>query len=231
MNESFLGILSLDTRFPRISGDAGNPETYPFDAKVQVVTGADSAVIVADSPPPDALLGSFITAAQELEAAGAFALVSTCGFLITAQDRIAAAVKIPVAVSGLSLLPLLQQCYGGGKIGILTASATALGPACLRAAKADLTRILVAGLESDPVFAATFLSGKDRQSTTLDRSAMEGSVVARASRLKRDHPELRAILLECGNLPPYAEAIRQATGLPVHSVLDLAKIFHDASLH
>ncbi len=36
-----------------------------------------------------------------------------------------------------------------------------------------------------------------------------------AIELLRKNPEIGAILLECSNMPPYAHAVQQATGLPV----------------
>ena len=38
----FIGILSLDTSFRRIEGDAGNPASYDLPARVRVVDGADA---------------------------------------------------------------------------------------------------------------------------------------------------------------------------------------------
>ena len=32
-----LGILMLDTRFPRVPGDVGNPSTWPFPVRYAVV--------------------------------------------------------------------------------------------------------------------------------------------------------------------------------------------------
>jgi len=34
---------------------------------------------------------------------------------------------------------------------------------------------------------------------------------------------VRAIVLECTNLPPYADAVRDATGLPVHDITTLVR--------
>ena len=56
MRPDLLGILSLDTAFERISGDVGNPDSYPFPAIVSVVQGADSTRIVKDGPPDEALM-------------------------------------------------------------------------------------------------------------------------------------------------------------------------------
>jgi len=121
-----LGILSLDTAFQRIPGDVGNPDSYPFAAQVRVVRGADSTAVVKDGIIDEALLQSFIAAAVALEKQGASAIVSTCGFLITAQSRIAAAVQIPVMLSALSMYPVVHATTPG-RIGILTASQSALG--------------------------------------------------------------------------------------------------------
>ena len=40
-----LGILMLDTRFPRLPGDVGNAETWPFPVHYRVVQGADPSRI------------------------------------------------------------------------------------------------------------------------------------------------------------------------------------------
>ena len=85
-----LGILALDTRFERIVGDTGNAASYPFPVRIHVVEGADSPLIVRDGAPDAALVARFIAAAQALEAEGARAIISTCGFLVSVQDKIAA---------------------------------------------------------------------------------------------------------------------------------------------
>src|SRR5690606_21676621 len=41
-----LGILMLDTRFPRILGDMGNAHTWPFPVLYRVVHGASAEKIV-----------------------------------------------------------------------------------------------------------------------------------------------------------------------------------------
>jgi Asp/Glu/hydantoin racemase len=216
-----LGILSLDTAFQRIPGDVGNPDSYPFAAQVRVVRGADSTAVVKDGIIDEALLQSFIAAAVALEKQGASAIVSTCGFLITAQSRIAAAVQIPVMLSALSMYPVVHATTPG-RIGILTASQSALGAAALDAAGANMPDVVIQGMQHEPDFAATFLVQRDQQRRSFDRAAMERSVVAAALDLQARAPDLRAIILECGNLPPYAQALRAATGLPIYHLLDAA---------
>ena len=64
-----------------------------------------------------------------------------------------------------------------------------------------------------------------RPCSTIGRSSIAGlaeaATVAAALRLAHRHPELGAIVLECTNMPPYAEAVRAATGLPVHDITTL----------
>ena len=42
-----VGILMLDTRFPRPPGDVGNAATWPFPARYRIVKGAESRRVVA----------------------------------------------------------------------------------------------------------------------------------------------------------------------------------------
>jgi hypothetical protein len=217
-----IGILSLDTAFPRIPGDVGNPESYPFEALLEVVGGADSPLIVRDAAPDAPLLDAFVAAAERLEARGAAAIVSTCGFLVTAQARIASAVRVPVLLSALSMYPVVRAVCPG-RIGILTASRPALGPNALAAAGIDPGDVAIAGMEDVPAFTGAILVTRDAQPTTLDSDTIRAEVVRRAQTMQADHPDLSAFILECGNLPPYAEAVRNATGLPVFHLLDAAR--------
>jgi len=222
MHEHMLGILSLDTTFPRIFGDVGNPDSYRFAVNVKVVRGADAPKIVKDGLPDEVLLQAFEVAARDLEQQGANAIVSTCGFLITAQQRIAASVGVPVMLSALSLYPVVRAVTTG-RIGILTASQSALGSAALAAAGITSQDVVTQGMEQEPTFAATFLAQRDQQLATLDRAAMERAVVSAAKTLQKRAPDIGAIILECGNLPPYAAALQAATGVPIYHLLDAAE--------
>jgi hypothetical protein len=49
------------------------------------------------------------------------------------------------------------------------------------------------------------------------------SVVSAAVSLQKKSPELRHVVLECTNIPPYAKAIEAATGWQLHSLHQLLK--------
>lgn len=226
----FLGILMLDTAFPRILGDAGNPYSYDLPARTRVIKNAGSLNIVKNGRPEESLVQQFCQAAQALEAEGAIALVSTCGFLISVQQDIASAVSIPVILSSLSLYPLLSNLFGKRPIGIMTASQSSLGDQILKAAGINAEDVRIVGFEDVPAFADAILRDKSEQLNSLDEQAIEQAAISKAKALISETPEIKAILLECGNLPPYANAIRNATGLPVFSILDAAKLVSSASL-
>ena len=56
-----IGILTLDTVFPRVPGDVGNATTFDFPVRFRVVTGASPKRVVHEQDP--ALLKPFIEAA------------------------------------------------------------------------------------------------------------------------------------------------------------------------
>lgn len=221
-SKAFLGVLMLDTRFPRVVGDAGNVDSYPYPARTHVVKGAGSLDIVKDGLPSKHLVESFCKAAQLLEFEGARAIVSSCGFLISVQNHIAEAVNIPVMVSALSLYSVVKKHDAGKPIGIITASKKSLGDEAIELAGINKKDVYIAGMEDCAAFANTFLRTKVEQSLTLDKQGIEQAVVKKAELLLAKHPQISSFILECGNLPPYSDAIQQATGLPVYSILDAA---------
>src|SRR5436305_1230508 len=70
-----LGILMLETRFPRIPGDMGNAATSPFPVLYKVVRGASPRRVVRERA--NGLLDAFLDAAKELPDLGAILLECT----------------------------------------------------------------------------------------------------------------------------------------------------------
>ena len=223
VSQGFIGVLMLDTALPRPLGDAGNVDSYSLPARIRVVPDAGSLDIVQDGLPEEHIVQGFIAAAKELEADGARTIVSTCGFLISVQQRIAASVSVPVMLSALSLVPLVRTFHGSRPIGILVASAGLLGTDKLKAAGIASGDVRISGLQDCHAFADAILCPKDQQPTALDETAIRAAVVAKAQALCAGTPDLAAFVFECGNLPPYAAAVEAATGLPVYSILDGAR--------
>ena len=203
-----LGVLMLQTQFPRPPGDVGHPASFRMPVRWQVVPGATPGRVV---PRADAaLLQPFIDAARQLVDQGAQAVTTSCGFLVRYQRELQAALPVPVWTSSLLKLPELSRP------GVLTVDAQSLGAAELACAGASV-QTPVEGLAQACSLQRTLLEDLP----SLDQQAACRAVAEAAQRLVRRHPTLDSIVLECTNLPPYADAVAQATGLPVHHLMSL----------
>jgi hypothetical protein len=212
-----LGILMLETAFPRIAGDAGNPASWPFPVLIEVVAGASPERVVRARAT--GLVDAFAAAGNELAARGAAAIVTTCGFLALHQAELASRVPVPFAASSLVQLPLVARLLPAGRRpGVVTIDAAALTRAHLLGAGAD-PELPVAGVPPDGEFARTFLGNR----ASLDVAAAEREVVAAARSLVARCPEVGAIVLECANMPPYAAAVARGAGVPVYDLLTLGR--------
>jgi len=204
-----IGILMLDTAFPRVLGDIGNPDTFDHPVRYAIVPGATpDAIVLGDVSP---WVEAFIDAGKDLVASGCTALVTTCGFLTPLRAAVQVQTGVPVTSSSLELIPaLLNQ---GHKPGILTISAASLTQQHLIAAGVPRTTP-IQGVD-DTHFASAILGNQPH----LDTQRAEKEMIAGATALCAAHPKTDIIVLECTNMPPYADAITQATRRPTVSIL------------
>jgi hypothetical protein len=204
-----VGILMLETRFPRVPGDVGNAGTWPFPVLYKVVPGASPNQVVRRNA--EGLLDGFVAAARELVAAGADGVSSNCGFLALFQRELADACKVPVAVSSLMQVPLVASLLPAGRqVGIITiyrANLTARHLAC--AGVAPDTPI--EGTEEGVEFSRAILDDE----LALDVARSREDLLAAGRRLKDRVPALGAVVLECTNMPPYAADLAEDLELPV----------------
>jgi hypothetical protein len=220
-----IGILMLESRFPRIPGDTGNASSFRYPVRLRPVKGTNYQRLILDQDP--ALLQPFIDAALDLQAEGVRAITTNCGFLALFQRQLAGALSVPIFTSSLMLVPMLASMLGPGKkVGIITADASALGEAHFRGVgwSADDYPIAVIGMQDETLFNAV-VSDK-RLAFDVDR--MQAEMVSVAERLVADHPDVGIILFECTNMPPYAHAVQQAVGLPVYHIFSLIDLVHQS---
>jgi hypothetical protein len=219
-----VGILMLDTRFPRIPGDMGNATTFPFPVRYHRVTGASPDLVVRRGAA--GLLPNFVEGARALEGEGVGAITTNCGFLVKYQRELAAAVTVPVFTSSLLLVPLVYSMLAPGRrVGLMTVNAASLTPEHLAGAGiGSQIPLAVAGMEGEKEFTRVMLN--DELEMDVDLAREEHVRVAR--RLMAEHPDIGAIVLECTNMPPYAGDIQRETGRPVFDITTLVRMAHDA---
>ena len=212
-----VGILMLDARFPRIPGDMGNALTWPFPVLYRVVRGASPDLVVRQGA--EGMLGPFIEAARDLIRDGADGITTNCGFLSLFQDELAEALSVPVATSSLMQVAHVNRFLPKGKrAGVLTISASTLTSVHLEKAGVP-TDTPIGSTEGGTEFTRAILSDE----MELDVDAARADNVAAAVALKADNEDVGALVLECTNMCPYAGDIRDATGLPVYSMVTLVE--------
>lgn len=212
-----LGLLMLDTAFPRPPGDVAHPDTFSFPVIRKIVRGASVEAIVRQGG--GGALEAFRAAARALVAEGARGLLTSCGFLTLHQREIARACGVPVAASALlQVAPVESTLPAGLRCGVVTFEAKSLTAAHLIAAGAPADTPL-AGVEGGHLHHVI-----SHDLPELDQAQAEREVVAAALRLMA-RGDVGALVLECANMGPYARAAARASGVPVYDVVTLGEQF------
>ena len=221
-SQAAIGVIGLDTAFTKIPGQIRNRVTFDFPVLYEVVPGATAQRAVIQADPT--LLRPFIQAAQNLEARGAGAITTACGFLALFQQELADAVSVPLFSSSLIQLPMVHRMIRSGhQIGLLTANKSALTSRHLAAVGAESVPVCVAGLEDQPEFREVILEARRPD---LDAGRLEQELLGQVSRLASENPDIDAILLECTDLVPFAHAVQARTRLPVFDIVTLMEMMH-----
>lgn len=215
-----IGVLMLDEAVPFIPGSVGNASSYPYPVLFRAVSGLKYEDVFARDPGCTALL---VDAARELEAEGVKGIAGNCGFMLGYQETVAAAVSVPVFLSSLMQLPLVAASLGRGQsLGIIAADEDGITPELLALAGLDGRVAIVAkGMKAMPAFRHFLVDMRG----SLDAERVREETVAVARQLVSENDGVGAILLECSELPPYAHAVQQATGLPTYDFMTLIGYF------
>ena len=214
------GLMQLET----LVGNSTNPASYDYPVRLQPVRGANVHTIL-ENPDP-AVLQTMIEDARAMVADGIRGITTSCGFNAVFQRELAAAVSVPVFASSLLQVPLVRQIHGpDSEICIITARAGALRPQHFSAVGiASREGLVICGLEECKAWNRIFLAPDD----DVDLEAIEREVLGTALQALERHPNIRAFVLECTDLPPFSGAIRRHTGLPVFDFITMVNYLHSA---
>lgn len=219
----YIGILMLETHFPRIPGELGNATSFNYPVRYHIVKGASPHKVVREKDP--ALLNLFIKGAQELEKFGVRAITTNCGFLAQFQQEIANAVNVPFFSSSLMQIPMIYRMLKKDqKVGVLTVNSASLTPDLFEKIGADGVPLVIKGLENKEEFTHVMLD--NALEMNVDKAKNEN--VEAAKELVRENPDIGAIVLECTNMPPYGKAIQEAIQLPVFDIFTLTDMIYNS---
>jgi hypothetical protein len=211
-----IGILLLETSVPFIPGDVANATTYNFPVRFQKVKGFSVRRALSKDP---SVYDDLHQAAGDLVQQGVRAVTGDCGFMGIHQKKLARELDVPVFLSSLLQIPFITLLIGdNAKVGIITADAKSLNNDLLAAVGvSDPTNLVIGGLEVRQAFYRFAIE----ETGSLDAGEVEKEVVTVARDMVADHPQIRALLLECSLLPPYAAAVQAAVHLPVFDYITM----------
>ncbi len=196
----------------QMPGNSTNVASYPFPVKLVEVKGAGVETVITN--PSKKLLADMIELSKKLvEEEGIEAITASCGFNAIFQEEMAAALDVPVFLSSLLQVPFVQTIVGKDKaVGVVTAKKDSLTQEHLhQCGIGPDVKTVVIGLEHNPEWNKLF----DGSNAEADMSVVEKEIVGTVKNEVADHPEIGAIVLECTDLPPFAQTLRKELKMPV----------------
>ena len=222
-----LGVIRLDYDYEAAPGDIDCWKSYDYEVVYKCVPGLTFDVCQSGRIP-DPVKEELRQSVSFLVKQGVHGITGDCGFMMYLQDivRDLPDTRVPVFMSALAQLPAVECAYGKGeKIAIFTANGQTLEPMreLIRSECGGLDtneeKFVIVGCESVPGFEAVERGEK------VDVEKVTPGMVAKAKQVLEEHPDIRAFLMECTELPPYSDAVRHETKLPVYDAITACNFF------
>lgn len=215
-----LGIIILDDVYPGFPGDVRNPSAFPFPIQYEVCQGIDIQKLVFEEDKAQCL-EPILRAAEKLERLGCRAIAAECGYFSYFQQDVAGHVDVPVFMSSLLQVPLIQQVIGPHKqVGILCAFRRLLTDTHLRNVGIEPKgRVVIGGTDELGCneFDSLWDASKRPSPPQASYDKAEQEFVQAAVDFVAASPRIGALMLECTGHQPFARAIQRRLDLPVFS--------------
>ncbi len=223
-----IGVLMLDTVFPRIPGDIGNATTWKYPVCYHIVKGALTDRIMAEEPDPQ-LIKPFIDGARQLENKGVKLITTSCGFLGPFQPYISETVNIPVVTTSLLQVPTVSAMVGKKrKVAILVEKGHLMTENHFTGAgwSSKEIPIVVHGMPKEAYFPTVFIGN----SALADIDRLETDMAELGNSLIQTHPDVGAVVCECTNFVPFNHMLQQIVNVPVFDIVTLVHSVCEASI-
>jgi len=222
-----LGVIRLDYDYPPAPGDIDCPNSFDCDVYYKVVPGLTFEICKKGKPMPKEVEERFKEFIKWLEDEKKVkGITGDCGFMMNFQSIARQVTEIPIFMSSLCQLPAVTCGYAEKEqMIIMTADGRSLEP--MRDLIRDEcgvdtqdTRYNIVGCEDVPHFGYEVTNGYK-----VNTKKATPGIVKKAVEALEKYPKSRAFLLECTELPPYSDAIRFHTGLPVYDSITACHFF------
>lgn len=215
-----IGILCLRDTQALLPGNVQNATTFNFPVRYAVLENVSFKQIGNGDPAVEPVI---VKAARSLEREGVRAIAGACGSFANYQSSVADAVSVPVFTSILLQVPLLLSSLGNqDKLAIVFASRAVFSTAMRQQCKIDDTsRIVEIDLVGSQPFNDMFEPGAE-----FDGDALLEDLTNRIE--SRIDDSVKAILLQCSDLPPFAAELQDHFKLPVFDMTGLINWLHES---
>jgi len=226
-----VGIIQLPANIPMLPGDMGNPTSFDFPVLYELLTDVDPFWVLAADPHP-IVMAKCIEACKKFTMQGVKTIIGNCGFFANYQPEVSKSLDPGVQFFNGSLMqvPMLLNSVGSNKkVGVLTASAELLIPSpALKnsgVSEKDMSRVVIVGNENGEQM--KLITG---ETGSFNPKKMEAELVALATKMVKDNPDIGAVVLECTEFPPYAHAIQDAIHLNVWDFITMTNFMHAGAM-
>lgn len=211
-----MGILLIENFVPYIPGDVANATTYNYPVRFQRIEGVTHRHLFAHDI---SVKEKVFEAGRLLLREGVRAITGDCGFLALFQEEMKEVLGVPVFLSSLLQLCFIEKIIPkDSKIGIITANSVSLTDPVLDAVGAPKrSKLIIKGLENKLNFRKSVFD----EVGYLDTVKIQREVLDVASEIISESSDVKAILLECSLLPPYASEVSNVTDMPVFDYISM----------
>ena len=221
-----LGVIRLDYDYPPAPGDIDHPDSFSCDVYYKVVPGLTFEMCQKGQMTKEVQKRFKQSIKWLVKEKNVNGITGDCGFMMNFQGFARKITKIPIFMSSLCQLPAVTCGFAQKEqIIIMTANGKSLEP--MRDLIRDECgvdtqdkRYNIVGCEDVPHFGPAVANGDK-----VDTKKAQPGIVKKAVEALKKYPHSRAFLLECTELPPYSDAIRFHTGLPVYDSITACHFF------
>ena len=227
-----LGVVRLDdyevtwdgSKYKPAPGDVDHPISFNYPVKYAVASDCtfdnlcNPSKFLEDSQLQDKMKKGLDLAIKLLSTAGCDVITSDCGLFMWLQDYASLCTKLPVCLSSLVILPhifeKLKLCEDD-KVAIFTSNGESLNnlkkEILIKKLGNNIENLVVIGCDKAPY--GVHIDGFEAVSSgkTVDVEKVEPGMIAVAKSLMKEESNVKTIVIECTEISPYSDAIRQAT--------------------
>ena len=239
-----LGVVRLDdyevtwdaSKYKPAPGDVDHPISFNYPVKYAVASDCtfdnlcNPSKFLEDSQLQEKMKKGLDVAIKRLEAARCDVITSDCGLFMWLQDYAETCTQLPVCLSSLVILPhIFEKLCEDDKVAIFTSNGESLNKLKEKVLRDKLgnhiERLVVIGCDEAPY--GVDIDGFEAVSLgkTVDVEKVKPGMIAVAKRLIEKESKVKTIVVECTEIPPYSDAIRQITKLPVYDTINICDSF------